>query len=105
MQKSTAAAQHQLSSSDSASPPVAQPPNTTPRLIAMAASLVGDETKVMEHLRCSEADFLLYCSGQKELPFAELDRLVSLIVHEQGVLIAQHRQFLAEVRARRNPRD
>ena len=71
----------------------------------MAASLVGDENKVRQHMRCSEADFFMYCSGEKELPFPELDRLITLIVHEQGLLIAKHREFLAEVRGRRNPHD
>ena len=98
MQKSTAAAPDQFSL---ACTPEAESPKTTPRLIAMAASLVGDENKVKAHMRCSEADFLLYCSGQKEPPFPELDRLISLIIHEQGVLIAKHREFLAEVRAKR----
>ena len=67
----------------------------------MAASLVGDETKVKEKMRCSEADFLLYCAGQKEVPTSELDRLISLMVHEQLLLIAKHREFLAEIRVKR----
>lgn len=67
----------------------------------MAVSLIGDESKVRQHTRCSDADLRLYCSGQKELPIAELDRLVSLIVHEQGMLIAKNRAYLAEIRAKK----
>ena len=67
----------------------------------MAASLVGDENSVREHMRCSEADFLLYCSGEKEVPMPELERLIALIIHEQGILLAKHREFLAEIRAKR----
>lgn len=67
----------------------------------MAASLVGDENKVKEQMRCSEADFLLYCSGKKDVPISELEKLISLIVREQAVLIAKHREFLTELRTRR----
>lgn len=98
--KRTSATPHQLSYSDFASRKESEP-LTTPRLIAMAASLVGDENTVKEKMRCSEADFLLYCAGQKEVPTPELDRLISLLVHEQLFLIAKHREFLAEIRVKR----
>lgn len=74
-------------------------PDTTPQLIALAVSLVGDQSKVMKQMRCSEADFLLYSSGEKELPLRELDRLVSLIVHEQQAKIAAQRERLRVFRA------
>ena len=74
-------------------------PDTTPQLIALAVSLVGDQSKVMTQMRCSEADFLLYCSGEKALPLRELDRLVSLIVHEQQAKISAQRERLRAFRA------
>jgi hypothetical protein len=74
-------------------------PDTTPQLIELAISLVGDRTNVMEQMRCSEADFLLYCSGEKELPFAELDRLVAVIVDEQKRKIAEQHERLRAFRA------
>lgn len=75
-------------------------PDTTPQLIALAVSLVGAQSKVMEQMRCPEADFLLYCSGEKELPLRELDRLVSLIVHEQQIKIVEQRERLSAFRAK-----
>jgi hypothetical protein len=54
----------------------------------------------MKQMRCSEADFLLYCSGEKELPLRELDRLVSLIVHEQQAKVAAQRERLRAFRAK-----
>ena len=42
-------------------------PTMSARLIAMAVSLVGDAGVVRNHMRCSEADFIAYCDGQKEL--------------------------------------
>lgn len=75
-------------------------PDTTLKLIALAVSLVGDQSKVMKQMRCSEADFLLYCSGEKELPLRELDRLVSLIVHEQQAKVAAQRERLRAFRAK-----
>ena len=76
-------------------------PNTSSRLIAMAVSLVGDSRKLMEHMHCSEADFLAYCDGRKEPTWPELDRLITLIVREQGKIIAHNRDLLAAQRARR----
>jgi hypothetical protein len=71
-------------------------PNTDSRLIAIAVSLVGDSKKVMDQMRCSEADFREYCENRKELPWPELDRLISLIIDEQGKAIATHRALLAK---------
>ena len=39
-------------------------------------------------MKCSNADFLEYCAGQKEPTPAELDRLIGLIVREQAKLTA-----------------
>jgi hypothetical protein len=67
----------------------------------MAVSLLGDRSKVMEEMRCSEADFSLYCSGQKELPFPELSRLISLIIDKQRMAIDKNREALSAIRAKR----
>jgi hypothetical protein len=66
----------------------------------MAVSLVGEAHKVWKHMQCTEADFLRYCAGDKEPPWTELDRLISLIVYEQGIVIAKNREFLAQARAK-----
>ena len=73
---------------------------TTPRLIAMAVSLVGESQKVMARMQCAEADFLLYCAGEKDPPWPELDRLISLIIHEQGIIIGKNREMLTRLRAK-----
>jgi hypothetical protein len=73
---------------------------TTPRLIAMAVSLVGDTRKVCEQIGCSEGELLAYCAGKKEPSWPELDRLLSLIIHEQGIIIAKNRESLAQARAK-----
>lgn len=98
MRNSTAVTRHRFSYGQPADNTEAQTPDTTPQLIALAASLVGEQSKVMEQMRCSEADFVLYCSGEKELPLPELDRLVSLIVEEQRSRILKHRQSLRALR-------
>jgi hypothetical protein len=77
-------------------------PSTSSRLIAMAVSLVGDVETVRQKIGSSPADFRDYCAGQKEPPWPELDRLITLIVREQGQLIARNRELLAEIRARMN---
>lgn len=76
-------------------------PNTTSRLIAMAVSLVGDGETVRSAMQSSAEDFGDYRAGRKEPPFPELDRLVNLIIREQGQMIARTRELLARNRARR----
>ncbi len=76
-------------------------PNTTARLIAMAVSLAGSVEEVRAHMRSTEGDFLDYCAGAKEPAHAELDRLVTLIIREQGKIIAQNRDLLQRVREKR----
>ena len=75
---------------------------TTPRLIAMAVSLVGEAHKVWARMQCTEADFLLYCAGQREPPWPEVERLISLIIHEQGIIIAKNRDMLTRLRDKHN---
>ena len=75
-------------------------PNTSSRLIAMAASLVGSAAAVMVAMQCKHADFPEYAAGRKEPTWPELDRLITLIVREQGKIIAKNREVIAERRAR-----
>jgi hypothetical protein len=74
-------------------------PNTSSRLIAMAVSLVGEVQAVALEMKCSNADFLEYCAGRKEPLAEELDRLITLIVREQGRMISKNRRLLADIRA------
>ena len=74
-------------------------PNTSSRLIAMAVSLVGEVQSVALEMQCSNADFLDYCAARKEPPADQLERLIALIIREQGRLISQNRQLLADMRA------
>jgi hypothetical protein len=76
-------------------------PNTASRLIAMAVSLVGSAQEVTAYMRSTEEDFRDYCAGAKEPSFVELDRLVTLIIREQGKIIAQNRELLQRVQAAR----
>jgi hypothetical protein len=71
---------------------------TTPRLIAMAVSLCGDTKKVCEAMHCSDGDFMKYAEGKKEPSWPELDRLIALIIHEQGLIIAANREHLSKLR-------
>ncbi|HWM30134.1 MAG TPA: hypothetical protein VNO69_00305 [Methyloceanibacter sp.] len=66
----------------------------------MAVSLLGDTRKVMAYMQCLEADFLEYCAGKKEPPWPELDRLIALIIHEQGLIIAKNREILVKLHAK-----
>jgi hypothetical protein len=76
-------------------------PNTSSRLIAMAANLVGSRQEVMARMKCSATEFDDYCASRKEPTWAQLDRLVTLIVNEQQVRIEKNREFLRA--ARRKP--
>jgi hypothetical protein len=78
-------------------------PNSASRLIAMAVSLVGSGDAVREHMRASQTDFTDYCAGQKEPGWSEFDRLIALIVREQGRMIAQNRELLSRIRQRKGP--
>ena len=75
-------------------------PNSASRLIAMAVSLLGDPDAVMKHMQCSRADFVRYCESRKVPTGPELDRLITLIVREQGSFIARNRERLAARRKR-----
>lgn len=76
-------------------------PNTSSRLIAMAVSLVGEVEEVRKAMCCSHDDFRDYCASEKEPPWPELDRLIGLIISEQGKMIAKNREFLNAARNKR----
>ena len=73
-------------------------PNTASRLIAMAVSLVGEAQPVAVQMKCSQADFRRYCAGQTDPSSAQLHRLISLIIQEQGKLIARNRETIGRRR-------
>lgn len=73
-------------------------PNTSSRLIAMAVSLVGEAQSVVLEMKCSPHDFRDYCAGLKEPPPDQFERLVALIIHEQGKMIAKNRELIAKNR-------
>ena len=81
-------------------------PSAGARVIAMAVSLVGDPEKVRHKIGCSAEDFMAYCSGAQDLQWRHFDALLTLITHEQGLLIAKNRDLLNEMRQKsRDPRD
>jgi hypothetical protein len=75
-------------------------PNTSSRLIAMAVSLIGEAEAVRKEIGCSHEDFREYCAGWKEPPMPHLERLLQIIIREQGKLIAQNRELIARVRGK-----
>ena len=75
--------------------------STASSLIATAVSLVGPEA-VRKEIGCSEADFLAYCGSQKDPTWPEIDRLIQLLVREQGKVIAKNRELMAGIRAKRD---
>jgi hypothetical protein len=79
-------------------------PNTASRLISVAASFVGP-AHVMNCMKCSAEDFQKYCDGEKELTWPELDRLVKLVVEQQRIVIDANRDFLAQMRVKREKRE
>ena len=71
---------------------------TSSRLIALAVSLVGDAETVRQHIKCIPTDFNDCCSGATDLTPIQLDSLISLIIHEQGLLIAKNRELKERAR-------
>lgn len=68
----------------------------------MAVSLVGEAQSVALEMRCSNEDFRDYCAGVKEPSLPEYDRLLKLLVREQGKLIAQNRELLQRIREKQH---
>jgi hypothetical protein len=65
----------------------------------MAVSFVGEAQSVALEMKCSNADFLDYCAGQKEPTLTELDCLIGLIIREQAKLMAKNGELLAKMQA------
>ena len=72
----------------------------TSSLMALAASLADEPRKVWESMGCSEAEYRDYCAGRKVPTQLELERLVELIIQEQGNIVSRNRDLLAQVRAK-----
>jgi hypothetical protein len=64
---------------------------TSARLLAMAVALVGDRSKVQDHMKFSDAEMHAILAGERELTWTELDLLTTLLVREQGSMIAKNR--------------
>jgi hypothetical protein len=66
----------------------------------MAVSLTGDAEAVRKAMNALHENFRAYCAGKKEPTFDQFERLVTLIVREQGRIIAGNRELIARIRAR-----
>ena len=77
--------------------------NTESRLIALAVSLMGSVEPVINEMKCSTDDFRDYRAGTKKLPPPEYERLISLIMREQGNEIAKNRELIAKLSSRKGP--
>ena len=75
--------------------------NTASGLIDMAVSLMGSVEPVIKEMKSSTDNFREYRAGTKKVPPLEYDRLISLIVREQGNTIAKNRELLAKLSSRK----
>lgn len=75
--------------------------NTASRLIDMAVSLMGSVEPVIKEMKSSTDDFREYRAGTKKVPPLEYERLISLIIREQGNVIAKNRELLAKLSSRK----
>ena len=75
-------------------------PTTSSRLLAMAVALVGSREKVERHMSFSVAQLVDLLAGARELSWAELDLLTTLLVREQGAIIIQNRDLTELLRLR-----
>lgn len=73
-------------------------PTAAAQLIAAAVSLLGSPVDVRAEMGTTEQNFLEYCAGASEPSSAEFERLIALIVREQGRLIGQNRKLLQQLR-------
>ena len=79
---------------------VDQSRTTSARLLAMAVTLMGERATVRDHMKFSDAELLAFLSGGRELTWAELDRLTTLLVREQDNMIAKNRDLVELLRLR-----
>jgi hypothetical protein len=57
----------------------------------MAVTLVGSTQKLRVHMSLTEAELVALFAGERELTWAELDLLTTVLVNEQAHVIAQNR--------------
>jgi hypothetical protein len=71
----------------------------------MAVALVGESEKVKQHMKFTDAELIDLLAGKRELTWVELDLLTTLLVREQGSMIARNRELveLIRLRATRGP--
>lgn len=75
--------------------------STASRLIAMAVSLLGEVERLRKELGCSQEDFRAYAESRKEMPWPHLDKLITVILREQGHILAANRELAAKGREKR----
>jgi hypothetical protein len=75
--------------------------NTASRLIDIAVSLMGSVEPVIKEMKSSTDNFREYRAGTKKVPPLEYDRLISIIIREQGNVIAKNRELLAKLSSRK----
>jgi hypothetical protein len=68
-------------------------PTTSSRLLAMAVVLVGSKERVRQHMQFSLEELLNLLAGSRELTWVELDLLTTLLIEEQGSMIAANRDL------------
>jgi hypothetical protein len=83
-----------------ADPVLAKLQTTSSRLLAMAIALLGESEKVRQHMNFNQAELLALLAGDRELTWDELGLLTTLLVREQGSLIAQNRELIELIRLR-----
>ena len=66
----------------------------------MAVALSGETSKVRDHMKFSQAELHALLAGKRELTWSELDLLTTLLVKEQGTLIAKNRDLVELLRLR-----
>ena len=66
----------------------------------MAMALLGERAKLRDHMKFSDAELLALLSGDRELTWTELDLLTTLLVREQGSMIAKNHDLVELVRLR-----
>lgn len=75
-------------------------PTTSARLLAMAIALLGETNLVRRHMKFSDAELVDLLSGKREMTWVELDLLTTLLVREQGSLLAKSRDLVELLRLR-----
>ena len=75
-------------------------PTTSARLLAMAVGLLGETSLVRNHMKFSDTELVDVITGKREMTWVELDLLTTLLIREQGSIIAKSRDLLELLRLR-----